>query len=60
MSAFSHTAPLTVLPIFPPEAVVSSGVVRPKTSMPSLRRLSSTPLTMLPHWSEPPICRRQP
>ena len=26
----------------------------------SIRRVSSTPLTMLPHWSDPPICRRTP
>ena len=43
-----------------PEAVVRSGVVRPKASLPSIRRTSSTPLMMLPHWSEPPICRVHP
>ena len=26
----------------------------------STRRINSTPLTMLPHWSEPPICSTQP
>jgi len=50
-----------VLPeIVPPSAVVSSGVVNPNTSTLSIRRESSTPLTMLPHWSDPPICRRTP
>ena len=33
-----------------------SGVVRPNKVRPSARRASSTPATMLPHWSEPPIC----
>ena len=33
-----------------------SGVVRPNTVLPSVRRVSSMPQTMLPHWSEPPIC----
>jgi DNA polymerase-3 subunit beta len=35
-----------------------SGGVRPKRWTPSPRRPSSTPATMLPHWSEPPIWRR--
>ena len=52
--------PAAVLPIFWPAAVVISGVVRPNSWLPSIRRPSSTPLTMLPHWSEPPICSRQP
>ncbi len=60
MSALSQTAPPTVLPIFAPEAVESSGVVRPNAGFWSTRRISSTPLTMLPHWSEPPICSTQP
>ena len=58
--ASSQTAPAAVLPIFWPAAVVISGVVRPNSWVPSIRRPSSTPLTMLPHWSEPPICSRQP
>jgi hypothetical protein len=42
-------APETVLPILPPSAVVISGVVRPNTSTPSIRRDSSMPLTIFPH-----------
>ena len=26
----------------------------------SIRRISSVPVVIFPHWSEPPICRRQP
>mmetsp|Transcript_46679 Transcript_46679/g.111862 ORF Transcript_46679/g.111862 Transcript_46679/m.111862 type:complete len:239 (-) Transcript_46679:806-1522(-) len=62
-SALSHTAPSAVLPIFLPSEVVSSGAVQPKSAAPSALRASSTPLMMLPHWSEPPnwssaLCRR--
>ena len=32
----------------------------PKEGFWSTRRISSTPLTMLPHWSDPPICSTQP
>ena len=60
MSAFSQTAPSAVLPILLPSARVSSGEVRPKTSTPRTRRVRSMPLTILPHWSLPPICSRQP
>jgi hypothetical protein len=60
MSAFSQIAPPADLPIFLPSDVVRSGVVRPKISVSSTRRVRSIPLTMLPHWSEPPICNRQP
>ena len=60
MSALSQTAPSTDLPIFRPSAVVSSGVVSPNTSAPEMRRVRSMPLTMFPHWSDPPICRTQP
>ena len=46
------------------EAVVSSGVVRPKASESpcpwAIRRTRSAPMTMLPHWSEPPICSVTP
>ena len=49
MSALSQTAPCAVLPILAPDAVVMSGWVRPKSSKLSMRRPSSTPLTMLPH-----------
>ena len=47
------------LPNFLPSLSVTSGVVSACTVPPSTRRISSTPPTMLPHWSEPPICRRQ-
>jgi len=43
-----------------PSEVVISGLVTPNTSTASIRRVSSTPLTMLPHWSDPPSCTRQP
>src|SRR4029078_3387870 len=59
-SALSQTAPCAVLPILAPEAVVSSGVVSANNCGVPMRRPRSTPLTMLPHWSEPPICSRQP
>lgn len=59
-SALSHTAPDAVLPIFLPSDVVSSGAVSPYTSAPTTRRVSSTPLMMLPHWSEPPNWRSAP
>jgi 2-octaprenyl-6-methoxyphenol hydroxylase len=49
-----------VLPIFAPSAVVISGVVTPNSSAPSMRRPSSMPLTIFPHWSDPPIWARQP
>jgi len=39
---------------------IVSGVVRPNTCLLSVRRTSSTPETMLPHWSEPPICSATP
>ena len=48
-SLFSQTAPLAVLPIFAPEAVVISGEVRPKISWLSTRLVRSMPVTMLPH-----------
>jgi hypothetical protein len=48
--ALSQMAPVAVLPILAPEAVVISGVVRPKASAPSMRRTRSAPMTMLPHW----------
>ena len=60
MSGFSHTAPAAVLPILAPEDVVSSGVVRAKNCWFSTRRPNSMPETILPHWSEPEDCRRQP
>ena len=56
----SHTAPAADLPIFAPDAVVISGVVSPKAIFWSVRRFRSTPETMLPHWSEPPICSTAP
>mmetsp|Transcript_20002 Transcript_20002/g.46148 ORF Transcript_20002/g.46148 Transcript_20002/m.46148 type:complete len:242 (+) Transcript_20002:279-1004(+) len=59
-SLLSQTAPLAVLPIFLPSAVVSNGAVSPKSEAPSTRRASSTPLMMLPHWSEPPNCSTAP
>ena len=42
--------------------LVMRGQVRAKASFspPSLRRISSEPVVMLPHWSLPPICKRQP
>ena len=60
MSALSHTAPAAVLPILAPDDVVISGEVSANICAPSMRRPSSMPLTMLPHWSEPPICSTQP
>jgi hypothetical protein len=36
-----------------------SGAVRPKTSAPLFFRVSSIPLTMLPHWSEPPNLKQR-
>ena len=45
MSALSHTAPLAVLPILPPSAVVISGVVRPNSSTLSIRRVFERFLT---------------
>ena len=43
-----------------PVLVVISGKVMPKVDAWRIRRIRSTPATMLPHWSLPPICRRQP
>src|SRR5665811_578406 len=54
------TAAGAVLPILAPAEVVRSGVVSPNSSTLSVRRPSSIPVTILPHWSEPPICSRQP
>ena len=34
----------------------SLGVTIAKASPPSFLRISSVPVTMLPHWSEPPSC----
>ena len=47
-------------PWFPIGRIVNSGVVSPNRVCPSRRRPSSTPATMLPHWSEPPICNSHP
>jgi hypothetical protein len=60
MSSLSQIAPEADLPIFLPSDVVRSGVVSPKISASSTRRVRSIPLTILPHWSEPPNCTRQP
>ena len=60
MSALSHTAPAAVLPILAPELVVISGEVSANSCTFDMRRPRSMPLTMLPHWSEPPICSTQP
>jgi hypothetical protein len=43
-----------------PSAFLMSGVVSAKASPPPMRRMSSVPVVMLPHWSLPPICRRIP
>ena len=43
--------PLSVLPNLVPSALVISGQVRAKASPPALRRISSVPVVMLPHWS---------
>ena len=48
------------LPNLRPSESVTSGAVSACTVAPSTRRISSTPPTMLPHWSEPPIWSRQP
>jgi len=55
-----ETAPAAVLPIFAPDDVVISGAVNANRCASRMRRPRSMPLTMLPHWSEPPICRLQP
>ena len=47
--SLSQTAPLAVLPILPPEAVVIKGVVKPKTSFLFILLIKSTPVVMLPH-----------
>ena len=60
LSSFSQIAPSADLPIFAPDEVVISGEVRPKISWPSTRRVRSMPPTILPHWSEPPICSKHP
>jgi len=55
----SHTAPLALLPILVPSALVSSGKVSPKQGAPPpppRRRIRSRPVKTLPIWSEPPIC----
>ena len=52
--------PLSVFPNLPPSALVMSGQVKANTSPPLVRRISSAPVVMLPHWSEPPICNLQP
>jgi len=49
MSAFSHTAPDAVFPIFAPDDVVISGEVRPNSSAFARRRERSIPATILPH-----------
>ena len=43
-----------------PEEVVISGAVSANSCALAIRRPRSMPLTMFPHWSEPPICRMQP
>ena len=48
------------LPREAPDAVVRSGEVKPYSWRVPIRRPRSTPVTMLPHWSEPPICKTQP
>ena len=62
----SHTALPADLPNFAPDAVVSSGTVRPYAgsnrsvdSWPALLRMrdiKSIPAVMFPYWSLPPIC----
>ena len=59
MSALSQTAPAAVLPILAPEEVVISGAVSANNCAFTMRRPRSMPVTILPHWSEPPICRMQ-
>ena len=59
-SASSQTVPDSVLPNFVPSDLVTSGVVSAWTRLPVTRRTRSTPATMLPHWSEPPVCSVQP
>ncbi|SKV80661.1 Uncharacterised protein [Mycobacteroides abscessus subsp. massiliense] len=48
------------LPNLVPSAAVTNGTVSACTEAPSSWRASRTPATMLPHWSEPPICNEQP
>ena len=60
MAASSQTVPDSVLPNLVPSALVTSGVVSPKASARATLRMSSTPVVMLPHWSLPPTCSRQP
>ena len=60
ISGSSHSFPPPVdLPNLLPSASVTSGTVRAWTVSPSSRRLRSTPETMFPHWSLPPIWSRQ-
>lgn len=49
-----------VLPNLPPSAFVISGLVSANTSPPFVRRISSAPVVMLPHWLLPPIWSLQP
>jgi hypothetical protein len=56
----SQTAPASVFPNFTPLVVVTSGITRPCTFRPRMRRISSMPAVMFPHWSLPPICSVQP
>ena len=59
-SGSSQTVPDSVLPNLVPSDFVISGVVSACALPPSMRRMRSTPATMLPHWSEPPVCSVQP
>ena len=60
MLGSSHRAPFSVLPIFFPSLVVRREVVRQYAGFCSFLRISSTPPSMLLHWSSPPICSTQP
>ncbi len=54
----SQTAPASVFPNLVPAAVVTSGDVIACASSAGVRRISSIPAVMFPHWSLPPICNR--
>ena len=53
-SGSSHTAPLTVLPIFLPSELRRSVIVIAEASLPSFLLISSVPPSILLHWSSPP------
>ena len=59
MLGSSHTALPAVLPILLPWESVRRLMVMQWASLPSFRRMSSVPPSMLDHWSLPPNCMLQ-